>query len=166
MNGLVHVLLIMYLLYFTSVSQTSTWLKPRWSCASWYGIARPLGYMQTRANTFYCLQAIGEQCYFKNNVYRFQFGLNALSFAFMVAMGSSIDGTGTFFLLTVLVQCARVGLMLWVERGDDNLKILLGVAGQALFLLISAIYCFGVISQSAFCGVLSTQVDPGAAAEQ
>jgi hypothetical protein len=92
--------------------------------------------------------------------------LNALSFAFMVAMGSSIDGTGTFFLLTVLVQCARVGLMLWVERGDDNLKILLGVAGQALFLLISAIYCFGVINQSAFCGVLSTQVDPGAAAEQ
>ena len=158
MNGLVHVLLIVYLLYFTSVSQTSMWLKPRWSCASWYGIARPLGYMQTRANTFYCLQAIGEQCYFKNNVYRFQFGLNALSFAFMVAMGSSIDGTGTFFLLTVLVQCARVGLMLWVERGDDNLKILLGVAGQALFLLISAIYCFGVISQSVFCGVLSTQV--------
>lgn len=79
----------------------------------------------------------------------------------MVAMGSNINDTGTFFLLTVLVQCARVGLMLWIERGDDKLKILLGVAGRALFLLVSAIYCFGVISQSVFCGVLSTQVDPG-----
>eukprot|EP00597_Dinobryon_sp_UTEXLB2267_P018370 CAMPEP_0201110792 /NCGR_PEP_ID=MMETSP0812-20130820/72008_1 /ASSEMBLY_ACC=CAM_ASM_000668 /TAXON_ID=98059 /ORGANISM="Dinobryon sp., Strain UTEXLB2267" /LENGTH=1526 /DNA_ID=CAMNT_0047373441 /DNA_START=279 /DNA_END=4859 /DNA_ORIENTATION=+ len=149
---LMHILLIVQLSFFTSTEDTSQ---------GWAGV----GYLITAYFVLeMCLRllAIGEQAYFRNNVFFIQCMLNLLSISFMIAMGPDIHGTNTFFLLTVLVQCGRLGLMLWIERGDDKLKYLLGVAARSLFLLISAIYCFGVVSQDIFCGVLPADTDPGA----
>lgn len=148
---LMHVLLIVQLSFFTSAEGTSL----GWTHFGYFLLIYFCWEMVTR------MLALGEQVYFRNNVYFIQFVLNVLSFVFMVAMGNNIYGTGVFFLLTVLIQCFRLGLMLWLERGDDKLKYLFVVGARSIFLLISAIYCFGVLSQDFFCGVLPYDSDPG-----
>lgn len=107
-----YVLLIIQLSYFSSNSQSSrAWAR--------------LGYFLTAFflfETVVRIVAIGELTYFRNSVYCLQCALNVLSLVFMAAMGDDIEGNGVFFMLTVLVQCGRLGLMVWIERGDDKLK--------------------------------------------
>lgn len=73
----------------------------------------------------------------------------------LIPLGTNYDTVNTVYLLAVLFQSMRLVLMLWVERGDDSLRGLMATTARVVFLLSCVLYCFSIIAQDAFCGVLS-----------
>lgn len=155
-----HLLLLLQLSFFTSMTLSSLpWLRFGYFLEVMFWI-----------EMIVYLVGLGLRRYLRDSVHLSRATVNIGSLGSMIALAAtskvSGDSSGdqthvsntlsAAFLLLVLFQCLRLGLVCVRVRGHGRYRIIIENTFRAFFLFFLVLYFFTILAQTAFCGVLTS----------